>query len=286
MLLKKIWRKIPKLFCTPPTFMVLGVQKGGTTALYNLINQHPLIQVNATKETYFFTDEFLYKKGISWYHSYFFSSKFPNNKITFDATPAYLVSNQSPKRLYHYNQNLKFIIVLRDPVYRAYSAWNMYKQFHNNLPERLRKVQNRKIVPPDAKEIIDFFLDVPRPPSFEETINFEIQNMNTRLQPSIIRTGFYVNHLIRYFDFFDKNQFKILTDQDCLNNTQHVLDDIFTFLELPPITLSEKKLQKRYHKREYQEVISIEMEEKLRQLYQPYDVKLKNLLKRDFYWIK
>ncbi|MGZ8918140.1 MAG: sulfotransferase family protein [Methylobacter sp.] len=122
--------KLKKLFFTNspnsfPNFMIIGAQKAGTTALYEYLSRHPQIQPTKVKELHYFNCEARYKNGIEFYRSFFQLDT--ESKLLFDASPGYLNNANAPKRIYAHNPNVKIIILLRDPVERAYSAWNMYK---------------------------------------------------------------------------------------------------------------------------------------------------------------
>lgn len=274
--------RFPKWFYRKPSFMLLGVQKGGTTTLYHLLNKHPKI-TSSQKEIYFFSDDDLYLNGYNWYHQTFFKTGLPfSSKKVFDATPAYWSVEGVEERLYNYNPNLKFLLILRDPVKRAYSAWNMYMQFRSDLPERLQ----RKALSIHAQQIIKFFIKKTPAPSFKETVDYELSNMDKILQPSILRTGIYVKNLERYFEYFDPSQFKIITDKELQLEPQKVLNEIFDFLDLSTHTFPDAMLFKKYHKRKYQSAISNDVEKQLRLFYKPYDEALSKLLKKDFYWMQ
>ena len=102
--------------------MIIGSQKSGTTSLYEYMKQHPNIYFSEVKEVTYFTDDLSYKKGELYFHSYF--KKYVNEKIIASSDVHILPSKEAPIRIKKYNRNMKFIIVLREPVSRAYSAYN------------------------------------------------------------------------------------------------------------------------------------------------------------------
>ncbi len=118
---------------TEPSVFVLGAQKCGTTTIADLLATQSEIFVPSIKETYFFCDEELWAKGIDWYKSEFYRpSATGENRIFCDATPFYLASRQAVDRLGEYaNTDTRFIVTLRDPVSRAYSAYWHQKRLGN-----------------------------------------------------------------------------------------------------------------------------------------------------------
>ena len=104
-------------------FLIAGVQKAGTFSLFRLLEQHPQIGLSSSKEVHFFDDEI----NVDWckpdynrYHRWF-----PRHgqRIFGEATPIYLYWPSSLARIKSYNPNIKLILLFRDPIGRAYSAW-------------------------------------------------------------------------------------------------------------------------------------------------------------------
>lgn len=106
------------------SFIVAGVQKGGTTALHDRLARQPGLQAATRKELHFFDDE-----DHDWeapdYHA--LHAQFPpaNGGVRFEATPVTLYWPQALERARRYNPELKLVVLFRDPVARAYSHWRM-----------------------------------------------------------------------------------------------------------------------------------------------------------------
>jgi hypothetical protein len=103
-------------------FVIGGAQKGGTSTLDSIFRMHPQIQMATVKETHFFDDESHnweapdYKK---------LDACFPTNdgRLRGEATPITLYWRPAIRRLHKYNPNIKFILLLRNPIERAFSHW-------------------------------------------------------------------------------------------------------------------------------------------------------------------
>ena len=110
----------------PPrvTFVIAGVQKGGTTALFDYLGDYPDIALSDRKEVHFFDDE-----DIDWaapdYGAYHARFPTPDGRPTGEATPIYIYWPNSLERMAAYNPAMKVIVMLRDPVERAFSQWRM-----------------------------------------------------------------------------------------------------------------------------------------------------------------
>jgi hypothetical protein len=112
-----------------PDFIIIGAQRCGTTSLYNYLTQHPLILSALRKEVHYFDNNF--HKGVSWYQAFFplISLRngyakilsIDNSHLTGEATPYYLFHPLTPKRIAGLLPQVKLIVILRNPVDRAYS---------------------------------------------------------------------------------------------------------------------------------------------------------------------
>jgi hypothetical protein len=118
---------------TGPTFLVIGAQKCGTTWLSDMICQHPEVAKVANKELHFFNRTSNYSKGVEWYQKQFDIKEYtqavgeytPNYFWTYNDMIQYdtEIWEDIPKLIHTYNPDLKLIVILRDPVKRAISAF-------------------------------------------------------------------------------------------------------------------------------------------------------------------
>jgi hypothetical protein len=120
-----------------PDFMVVGAQKAATTWLFECLDEHPEIFVPVKKELHFFCNlddcRFSSKnKGMNWYLSQFDTHK--EVKFVGELTTDYMYYEHVAKELYDFNSNLKIVVLLRNPVERAYSAYWMWKRHNKKLP--------------------------------------------------------------------------------------------------------------------------------------------------------
>lgn len=113
-----------KLLTTPNLF-VLGFAKCGTTALTDILGAHRHVHIAPIKETYFFLNDHLYAKGTDWYRREFFSGARQSHRWVGEGTPYYANSATSMQRIAEAidMDNSRFIVALRDPIRRVYSAY-------------------------------------------------------------------------------------------------------------------------------------------------------------------
>jgi hypothetical protein len=186
--------------------MCLGVQRSGTTTLYNLLKQHPEIYVSQNKETKFFQYDELYEKGINYYSSRYFKDV-TNQKAIGETDPCYIYFAKTAKRIHDdLGEKMKFIVIFRNPVNRAYSQYWMEK----------------------AKRFESL--------SFEDAIKKESGRLKSsihlvRSRFSYIDRGFYAKQLKEFLKCFPKENFLFLVyEEDFYENLGFTMNKLTDFL--------------------------------------------------------
>src|SRR5436853_1864895 len=109
-------------------FLVAGAQKSGTTALNYYLKRHRRIALPVKKELHFFDNDELFAGGNVSYdplHEMFRPAR--AGSIVGENTPIYLYWRPALPRIRDYNPAMKFIVILRNPIERAFSQWNMQR---------------------------------------------------------------------------------------------------------------------------------------------------------------
>src|SRR4051794_29200078 len=117
-----------------PDYLIIGVAKGATTSVYAWLNEHPFVAPAAKKEVHYFDYE--YFRGEDWYRSHFplrrareaFAQEHGSLPLTGEASPTYISHRWAPERIANDLPDIKLIVVLRDPVDRAYSHYQMTRR--------------------------------------------------------------------------------------------------------------------------------------------------------------
>src|SRR5688572_4751100 len=103
-----------------PSFLIIGVQRGGTTSLYDYLVQHPRIAPAKRKEVHYF--DIRYPNGPAWYRKQFsWWLNVRRNVMTGEASPYYIFHPAVPDRVRETVPDAKLIVLLREPVARALS---------------------------------------------------------------------------------------------------------------------------------------------------------------------
>ncbi|NJO71288.1 MAG: tetratricopeptide repeat protein [Oscillatoriales cyanobacterium RM1_1_9] len=206
-----------------PDFIILGTQKGGTTSLYYYLAQHPQIMPSLIKEIEFWGSKF--NRGLPWYLSHFPPTPQGQKILTGEATPSYFDTSVVPNRLLNCFPKIKLIVLLRNPVERAISHYYQWVDLNWEL------------------QPLDLAVD---------TAIEQLQNLNSPIgsqvlsqvwnQPdNYVARGMYVEFLKKWFSIFPGEQILILKSEDFYQNPAVTLQQVYKFLELPPVQLTHYK---------------------------------------------
>ena len=102
-----------------PDFLIVGAQRAGTTSLYDYLCSFPQVASAAQKEVHYF--DLQLQRGPSWYRAQFIEAP---GTITGEASPYYLFHPLAPARAAELVPRAKIVVVLRDPIERAYSHYH------------------------------------------------------------------------------------------------------------------------------------------------------------------
>jgi hypothetical protein len=194
-------------------FLIVGTQKGGTTALSTFLAKHPEICFAPSKEVHFFDNEHYNPNTSVPMLNQRYKSYFPNwegQHIIGEATPIYMYLPFIAERIYKYNPNMKLIFLLRDPVERALSQYTM---------ERGR---NSEVLPYSIALALE-----PLRLWFHKNNLTETSSLRSH---SYIDRGFYARQIKEIERYFSREQMLFLKSTDLLKNHVQTLLCIYDFL--------------------------------------------------------
>jgi hypothetical protein len=250
-----------------PNFIIVGAQKSGTTSLFSYLNERAGFLGSQPKELHFFDRDDRFVKGAKWYESHFVKPR-GQHGLFFEASPTYLHRNKVPERLKRYNPHLKIIILVREPVARAYSAWNMYRQWSEEgiVPVRMQRDVDRGM----TNALYNVFFE-DNCPSFHDYVKLEMEWMaegNNDEEPSLLRRGLYKPQIERYVKHFGWDNILVLGFNELKSDSEAVIRKCHEFLGVryqAPSDIGEKEIK---NKRAYPSKISAEDLEILQEFYQ------------------
>lgn len=192
-----------------PNFLGLGAQRAGSSWLDKQLRSHPDIYLpEKCKEVHFF-DRY-YNRGVDWYRNFFIHAH-NSYKYTGEITPMYLYDASVPKKIYDLIPDCKFLVILRNPVNRAYSQYCRFIQRNGN--------------------------------------KYTFHEYLTEKEDAVQR-GFYYIQIMRYLDFFPIDNFLFLIFEETMKNPGEALEKIAAFLAIDvngfDVHLSTRKVNASY----------------------------------------
>ena len=247
----KIKNILGKKFDFQIGFIICGTQKGGTTALDRYLRMHPEICMADKKEVHFFdNDNFFIDKKPDYLKYHLNFSPRDHHKIIGEATPIYMYWKNSIKRMHNYNPDMKLIAVLRNPMDRAFSHWNM---------ERDKKREHRSF----WKAIKD-----------EESSLLDTEHIQDRTF-SYLERGFYSDQIKQILSTFNNDQLLLLQNESLRNDPNKVLGKVAKFLSISSFETVEHV---EIHTRSYPIELSNDELDFLHNFYKDEILKLESLL--------
>ena len=199
---------------TWPNFFIVGAANSGTSSLYAYLKQHPDVFMPALKEPHYFAqltpshDQRYLRTIIRDEPAYLrLFRRAEGYKAIGEASPSYLWEANAPYRISRAVPDAKIIILLRDPVERAYSHYLM------DVREGLQDLPFCEALQRDWSE---------------RSKGWSVSHLYVEL-------GLYAQQVRRYLDIFGPEQVLILMFEELTNsalNGKSVLADVLRFLDL------------------------------------------------------
>ncbi|KAJ8286145.1 hypothetical protein GJAV_G00035040 [Gymnothorax javanicus] len=118
-----------------PGAIIIGVRKGGTRALLEMLNLHPDVEVAKAEVHYFNLDE-NYRRGLGWYRAQMPLSL--PGQLTIEKTPGYFTAPLAPGRVQRMDPSVRLLLIVRDPAERVVSDYTqvLHNRLQRNKPYR------------------------------------------------------------------------------------------------------------------------------------------------------
>lgn len=235
----------------PPHFIIVGSQKAGTTSAgYHLV-QHPDVFV-APDELHFFDRH--YRNGLAWYHARLHRQNVRRRKIVGERTPDYLYLPDARRRMLDAYEatGVKFLVFLRNPIDRAYSAWNMHGGEHHAHPGLCSRGE-----------------------TFETSVAREAARGDAVTNLDFVKRGYYAASLRALLARVPAERVKVLIAERVLADPDRAYNQVYEWLGVPP---HRTVFKPTVHKRRYAAPLSAGTRARLRELYAPHVRELRELL--------
>lgn len=214
-----------------------------------MLKLHPALIAPDKKELHFFDVDDRYAKGLESYLEHFpFKAAFSKKFVAFESTPAYLYeAHKTASRIHGHLPNVVCIAILRDPVKRAYSAWNMNHHFKGH---------------PQHEWMYD-------PRSFAQAIEDELAGRTTMKQHTYLACSNYAAQLAYFKELFPARQLWLYSYKELKNNPDKLVGNIVQRLGLPPMPVGTSVRDVKVGVRPYAEKLDPAMAKELYQYFEP-----------------
>jgi hypothetical protein len=254
-----------------PDFIIIGAQRCGTTSLYSYLVDHPCVASASVKEIHFFDINF--HKGFVWYRSHFPLFLYPlytqlrhrRSAISGEASPYYFFHPCASRRIKELLPRVKLIVLLRNPVDRAYSHYHFVVRLgYETLSfEEAIRAEEKRLCGEVDKMVED---------EYYYSLNHQYY--------SYLARGIYVNQLAEWMGCFPSEQFLVLKSEDFLDDPALVLSCVTDFLGLPDW---RPDVFVKYNHACYP-MMDARTRSWLVDYFRPYNQELYSYLDRDFGW--
>ena len=203
-----------------PQFLGLGVQKGGTTTLQLLLEQHPQVWLPPKKELHYFSLH--YARGAQWYSDCFTEAK--AKQCCGEITPYYIFHPQAPQRIADLLPDARLIVLLRDPVERCLS------QYFHSCRLGLESLGLEDALASEVDRLLG--ADLMLAPA--------AATHRSHQEHSYLARSRYEHQLARYQQRFPFEQILVLRSEDLFEQGLHVWERVQHFLQLDAVSFPDQ----------------------------------------------
>jgi Sulfotransferase domain len=255
-----------------PSYLIIGAQRAGTTSLHRYLVQHPAVRtLLRTKGVHFFDTN--YGRGMAWY-----ASRFPTRTyawyvrrrrgmeaITGEASPYYLFHPHVPARVAEHLPGAKLIVLLRDPVVRAYS------HFQHETARGFETLGFEEAIDAEPARLAG---------ELERMRAEPLYNSFAHQHHSYLSRGLYADQLAAWRSRFPDEQLLVLGSERFFAEPARTFARVLEFLELPAFTPTAYERHNAYNYRQLGEGLH----RRLADYYREPNSRLYAALGEDFGW--
>ncbi|MCC6224105.1 MAG: sulfotransferase domain-containing protein [Thermoleophilia bacterium] len=219
------WRSVTRTWRALPDFLVLGGQRCGSTSLFQILSEHPQVLAPSHKELHHFDRP---RHGdLSFYRRAFplraqlaaRARRLSRPVITGEATTYYLFHPAVPGRVARALADASLVAILRDPVDRAYSHYQLsVRGGREALPfEEALDAEAERLAGEEARLAAD--------PAYDSY---------SHRYHSYVTRGLYLPQLERWHASFPRDRLLVLRSEDLFERPHEAVGAVTAFLGLDP----------------------------------------------------
>jgi hypothetical protein len=248
-----------------PSALIIGTQKGGTTFLFDYLVQHPDVLPPLNKEIHYF--DLNYARGVTWYRARFpYSYQLRGHAMTLDASPYYLAHPLVPQRVTDLLPGAKLIVLLRNPVDRAFS------HYQHEVRGGRESLSFPQAIEREAERLA----------GEEERLRQEsaYYSYNHHRYSYMLR-GVYIEQLRRWALHFPRSQLLVLQSEWLFRDPAAATVAVQGFLGLRPQRFERYEPS---YQGNYERGMSADLRTRLASYFEPYNRELYQWLGEEFDW--
>ncbi len=255
-----------------PDYLIAGGQRCGTTSLQKYLIQHPdVVPPGVLKGIHYFDTN--YDKGLAWYRSHFPMEKLRRRRadegrsvLTGEASPYYMFHPDIPRRIAEAVPAAKIIVLVRDPVGRAYSHYlhEVRRGFEDETFEQALEMEELRLAGEDARLRQD-----------PQYVSFEHQHH------SYVARGRYIDQLENMTKHIPRDQILVISSEEMFRDPAGTYASVLAFLGLPPFLPDGFSAQ---NANVYKDPIDPAVRSRLNELFAEPNARLETFVGRSFGW--
>jgi Sulfotransferase domain len=209
-----------------PSFLIVGAQRCGTTSMFKTLRQHPTVLAPPLQKGIHYFDK-NYDEGAGWYRSHFplrasaawLERKVDGTPITGESSPYYMFHPLAADRIARDLPGVRLVVLLRDPVERAISAYTHEKArgFETESFERALELEPERIAGEREKMLAEEGYD-----------SFHLQHN------AYLTRGQYIEQLERLEGIFGRDRIHVVDSHDFFAQPAPAYAEVLEFLDLAP----------------------------------------------------
>jgi hypothetical protein len=254
-----------------PDYVIVGAQKAGTTSLWAYLNEHPQIEPALAKEMSFFDVHF--HRGASWYRMHFplkpdasVLAVRERRTLTGESSAYYMFHPLAPSRLAEMVPGAKIIFLLRNPVDRAFSHYQL------KCRRRQETLTFEEAIAAEEERLAG---------EEQKLVSVRGYYSESHDRYSYLARGRYLEQLVRWQQVFPGEQMLIVESGEFFQRTDQVYERVLRFLDLP--SWRPAQFGNRFPGR-YQDKMAVATRQRLIEYFAPYNEQLYRHLNARFDW--
>ncbi len=189
-----------------PNFFIVGAPRCGTTSLHEYLKKIPRVFMSKIKEPeYFSPNSFKMNQTLPIYDKKEYLALFQEIKDELaigESSTSYLEDPESPQLIHKVVPNARIIVLLRDPIERAYSHYLIHVRY--NFEKQ----------------------------SFHDALGKILKRYDPLTSNHYLHAGLYSKQILRYINTFGKKNIKILIFEEFIQNKRKAVQEVLSFLEI------------------------------------------------------